>query len=793
MLNPYRKTSGFSVGDDGKEYDVDGIDDKLGTISNVNDEGTSFPLFKLRTTCTDDMSSAWIESYGDVNRFNFATSRPILMDGFVHTAEGYAKSFGYGDTAGKRAMGYYDQGFLNYYYYMASQFAISDRWFSPVSSKTVPNRIAVMTGGTTQGLVYDPGANDHLPQLGWKTIFEELDRAGVSWKIYYSDVDPNDPFPATTFGYFSYSAKYMHGGTCSPPTVNVNGACLDPSHIAPLSQYFTDVQNGNLPKFAYIEPGFNDGTDEHPSDDISPGQKQVAKIVNALMNSRSWKDSVFFLSYDEGGGPYDHVPPVPGHSNDYTSAALKSITPDIQSIAVNPDSFKPCPLVSGSTHCDLRSGDPGMSSGDAPAQQGFAAQLGFRVPNIVISPFARRHYVSHIPMDHTAVIKFVESRFIGPNANLTARDAAQPNLLDFFDFNAVPWANPPLPPAGASGSCAPSNLSAASEWLTTQQLSDGAIEYTLTKITPYFANLAATGWLQDASQYSRVRNHMQWYLNHVNTGTDVWGTTGTIYDYAVSNGTTDGCYGGSCSADSTDAYASTLLSLAWDAWSTGDSGLRSLISGNRPTLDLVASVLTNSKTLDSSDGLTFAYSGAGYKYLIDNCQGYRGLSDYSTLVQQAFNDSTAAASWSGHASDMKNGILAFWNSTTNTWAVDKSSNGTIDQAVMTRWYPDAVAQIFPVVFGVVDPSDTRAVNAYASLNTYFPSWDTFQFNDPFPWAIAGYAAALMGDSERANTYRQSVESKYVNVTPQFPWPWYDEEAGWLMRMMALQQRTAMAL
>ena len=175
MLNPYRKTSGFSVGDDGKEYDVDGIDDKLGTISNVNDEGTSFPLFKLRTTCTDDMSSAWIESYGDVNRFNFATSRPILMDGFVHTAEGYAKSFGLGDTAGKRAMGYYDQGFLNYYYYMASQFAISDRWFSPVSSKTVPNRIAVMTGGTTQGLVYDPGANDHLPQLGWKTIFEELD------------------------------------------------------------------------------------------------------------------------------------------------------------------------------------------------------------------------------------------------------------------------------------------------------------------------------------------------------------------------------------------------------------------------------------------------------------------------------------------------------------------------------------------------------------------------------------------------------------------------------------------
>ena len=66
---------------------------------------------------------------------------------------------------------------------------------------------------------------------------------------------------------------------------------------------------------------------------------------------------------------------------------------------------------------------------------------------MVISPFTRRHYVSHIPMDHTAVIKFVENRFIGNSAHLTARDAAQPNLLDFFDFNNVPWATPPTPPA----------------------------------------------------------------------------------------------------------------------------------------------------------------------------------------------------------------------------------------------------------------------------------------------------------------------------------------------------------
>jgi len=195
MLNPYRKANNWNVGDDGIDYEVDGIDDKLGSISNVNDEGQSFPLFKLTSTCIDDESSDWLASYGDVNRYNFLTSRPILMDGFVHNAEGFAKSCSapgatcsgdFTDLAGQRAMGYYDEGFLNYYYYMASQFAVSDRWFSPLSSKSIGNRIATFTGGTTQGLVKDPGGNDHLPQLDIANIFQELQQANVTWKIYYT-------------------------------------------------------------------------------------------------------------------------------------------------------------------------------------------------------------------------------------------------------------------------------------------------------------------------------------------------------------------------------------------------------------------------------------------------------------------------------------------------------------------------------------------------------------------------------------------------------------------------------
>jgi phospholipase C len=481
MLNPYRVANGWNVGDDGNTYTVDGIDDKL-SKSNEDDEGTSLKLFKLASSCIDDDSSDWLASYGSVNRYDFATSRPIDMNGFVHTAEGFAKSCAssgtcsgnFTDLHGQRAMGYYDQGFLNYYYYMASQFAVSNRWFSPVASKSVPNRIATFTGGTTQGLVLDPGGDDHLPQLAIPTIFNELDKANVSWKIYYTDTQGyclsdddcdssgNDRYPATTFSNLTYSFNYLRGnssgkasgctGNLQPSSVvgdSTNSFCIDPTRIAPLSTYYSDLSNGTLPSFAFIEPGYG-ANDEHPGsgNSVLVGQAEVAQVINAFMASPEWNDSVFFFAYDEGGGPYDHVPPVPGHSNDFTDASLGSI-PDISTIAVNPDSYKPCEPTGGvpTTHCDLHGDYPGVDPSDAPAVEGFAAQLGFRLPNMVISPFTRRHYVSNIPMDHTAILKFVENRFLGASTHLTARDAAQPNLLDFFDFNGVPWATPPSPPA----------------------------------------------------------------------------------------------------------------------------------------------------------------------------------------------------------------------------------------------------------------------------------------------------------------------------------------------------------
>jgi phospholipase C len=496
MLNNYRRAKGLNTGDDGNVYKVDGIDDKL-NISNKDKQGVAHTLYKFKSTCVDDMSSAWSESYADVSLGNLSTTRQIKMNGYVSNADGFANSkcknagpcAGYTDLSGDRAMGYYDEDFLNYYYYMASQFAVSDRWFSPIASKSTPNRIAAYSGGTTHGLAFDPGYDDHVGSLNVPSIFQALDNAGVSWRVYYSDTAAecgsgdddcgSGPanYPASTLGYITYTKRYLYqnpshaacsGTTKQSSTVGdpANYFCIDTNHVAPLATYFTDLNNGTLPALAFIEPAYG-VNDEHPGSfqSILLGQQQMAKIINAFMASPEWKDGVFFFSYDEGGGPYDHVPPVPHHSNANTDVSLGSI-PDIAGIAVNPDTYNPCvPATPPATpHCDLRPNSPGAHPGDAAAVNGFAAQIGFRVPNMVISPFTRRHYVSHIPMDHTAVIKFIEDRFIGNGKYLTARDAAQPSMLDFFDFNSAPWATPPTPPVPASNSslghntCTPANM-----------------------------------------------------------------------------------------------------------------------------------------------------------------------------------------------------------------------------------------------------------------------------------------------------------------------------------------------
>lgn len=324
----------------------------------------------------------------------------------------------------------------------------------------------------------------------------------------------------------------------------------------------------------------------------------------------------------------------------------------------------------------------------------------------------------------------------------------------------------------ASNSAYQSNFNATSSWVSKQVASDGAILYTPQEIDPYFANIAAIGMTKDPNRMPQVVSWMNWYINHLNWP-DQWGLYGTTYNYNVSS---DGVETSTNEADSTDSYAATFLSVVWNAWQSGDESARSYILGLSYQLDVIGGVLIQTQ---QSDGLTWAKPNYEIKYLMDNCEGYRGLRDLASIYQYAFGDTSKSTYYNNAADSMQNGILSMWMN--GNWAVYRNWYGNNIGPSMGTWYADASAQVFPVLMGVVNSSDTRAQQSYSNFNAAWPGWPTLSFNsqDPFPWALVGDAAAAMGDKTRLATYIGTIQNKYVNTG--FPWPFYVAEAGWFMR------------
>ncbi len=317
-----------------------------------------------------------------------------------------------------------------------------------------------------------------------------------------------------------------------------------------------------------------------------------------------------------------------------------------------------------------------------------------------------------------------------------------------------------------------SNLTATINWtLTNSTSSDGAILYGSSKIVPYYSNLAAIGLTKDPSGYAAVKAWMNWYIGHLNAP-DKWGLSGTIYDYNVSGGIATSTN----DADSTDSYAATFLSLAWAFYGTGDSGAQAYVASIAAQLNEVGSVLLQTQ---QDDGLTWAKPDYQIKYLMDNCEGYRGLRDAAQLFH-ALGDSTSESQYAAGADKMLSGIDSMW--TNGAWAMYKDGLGQLTSPNFATWYPDATSQLFPVLMEVIPGSDARSQQVYTSFNNAWPDWPTLSYNsqDPFPWVLVGGAAALMGDTTRANTFIGSLQQKYV--ANNFPWPWYSAEAGWFMRL-----------
>ncbi|HEY5028000.1 MAG TPA: alkaline phosphatase family protein, partial [Candidatus Angelobacter sp.] len=224
------------------------------------------------------------------------------------------------------------------------------------------------------------------------------------------------PTPCTTAKCLM-GQSYLNQFTYASTVVN-----NEPQNIATVDQFLADANSGKLPQVVYIEPASAEGLDEHPSDigagpnNIQTGAAFVATLINGLMQSPSWKDSIFILTWDEFGGFYEHVSPQP---------------------AVSPDGIAPKDLRAG----DICLNTDGTINSSPTCNFQFT---GYRLPLVVISPFTKKSFVSHTVADYTATLKLIEARFNLPS--LTARDAAQMDMSEFFDFNNVPWKTPPTPP-----------------------------------------------------------------------------------------------------------------------------------------------------------------------------------------------------------------------------------------------------------------------------------------------------------------------------------------------------------
>jgi phospholipase C len=286
------------------------------------------------------------------------------MDGFVRS------------PSGPVAMAYWDDTDIPFYWGLARQFPLCDRWFCSALAQTYPNR-RFLLAGTARGDVSTSiqVLNEPAPPNG--TICDLLNRHDIPWKDYYSSLP--------TIGLYL-------------PVLKANT-----DKAVKIDQFFTDCTAGTLPAFSLVEPDFGTQSEEDPQD-ISLGESFASRVINAVMASPNWPDTVLIWTYDEHGGYYDHVPPP--------KAAV-------------PDDKKP----------DITASD---------IQDGYD-RYGIRVPAVVVSPFARKDYVSHVVHDHTSVLALLEHKFNLPA--LTHRDGAADDLLDALDLTGPPaFLKPPVLP-----------------------------------------------------------------------------------------------------------------------------------------------------------------------------------------------------------------------------------------------------------------------------------------------------------------------------------------------------------
>jgi len=199
-----------------------------------------------------------------------------------------------------------------------------------------------------------------FPCFDYQTMADLLDAKSVTWRYYA-------PGP-TTDSFFIISAYQAVRHIRFGPDWQNNV-------ISPETQVLTDIANGKLAQVTWIVPAYNNS--DHPGAPPQ-GPEWVASIVNAIGASPFWNSTTIFISWDDWGGWYDHVPP-----------------PQIDAMG-----------------------------------------LGFRVPVIVVGPYVRRGYVSHVTHEASGFLRYTEEVFNLPS--LGTRDAVADDFSDCFDYTQSP-------------------------------------------------------------------------------------------------------------------------------------------------------------------------------------------------------------------------------------------------------------------------------------------------------------------------------------------------------------------
>jgi phospholipase C len=206
------------------------------------------------------------------------------MDGFYRSA---ATATG----NGANAIPYYTANELPFYYSLFADSALCANYFCSLLGPTWPNRFYLMSG--TSGGITTNGRWGYgiFDSSSWPIILDLLDEAEVSWKIYYIGSDGVEVGDTDNVAVFW--SRWAH----------------DPRTTATLDDYLEDCRRGTLPSVSWIIPSYSMQFDEHPDADVSIGMGFQQQVITALRKSPVWHQSALFLTYDEHGGFFDHVPP----------------------------------------------------------------------------------------------------------------------------------------------------------------------------------------------------------------------------------------------------------------------------------------------------------------------------------------------------------------------------------------------------------------------------------------------------------------------------------------------------